>query len=74
MGMHNTSVVYNSMNGRILSMYAPTSDCNKEEIDMFYDNLDMAKVQYKSQEIIIVMGDLNGKAVREAVTGLANMV
>ena len=26
----------------IIVMYAPTSDCNEEEIDMFHDNLDMA--------------------------------
>ena len=45
----------------IIIVYAPTSDCNEEEIAMFYDNLDMAKAQYKSQEIIIVMGDLNAK-------------
>ena len=44
----------------ITVVYAPTFDC-KEEIDMFYNNLDMAKGQCKSQEIIIVMGDLNAK-------------
>ena len=45
----------------IIVVYAPTSDCNKEEIDMFYDDLDMAKAQCNSQEIIILMGDLNAK-------------
>ena len=49
----------------IIVVYAPTSDCNEEEIDMFYDNLDMAKAQCKSQEIIIVMGDLNAKVGSE---------
>ena len=49
----------------IIVVYAPTSDCNEEEIDMFYDNLDMAKDQCKSQEIIIVMGDLNARVGSE---------
>ena len=42
-------------------VFAPISDCNVEEIDMFYNNLDMANAQCKSQEIIIRMGDLNSK-------------
>ena len=29
----------------IIVVYAPTYDCNEEEIEMFYDNLDMAKAQ-----------------------------
>ena len=45
----------------IIVVYTPTSDCNEEEIYMLYDNLDMAKAQCKSQEIIIVMGGLNTK-------------
>ena len=48
----------------ITVVYAPTSDCNAEEIDMFYDNLDMAKAQCRSQERIIVKGDLNAKGQR----------
>ena len=27
----------------IIVVYTPTSDCNEEEMDMFYNNLDMAK-------------------------------
>ena len=49
----------------IIVVYALTSDCNEEEIDMFYDNLDMAKALCKSQELIIVMGDLNAKVGSE---------
>ena len=45
-------------------MYAPTADCS-EEIDIFYDNLDMTKAQCKSQEIIIAMGDLKAKVGSE---------
>ena len=55
----------------IIVVFATTTDCNEEEINMFYDNLDMAKGQCKSQEIIIVMGDLNAKVGSE---GGSNMV
>ena len=54
-----------SFNNSIIVVYAPTSDCNEEEIDMFYDNLDIAKAQCKSHKIIIVMGDLNAKVGSE---------
>ena len=40
-------------------MYSPT--CIEEEIDKFYDYLDMAKEQCKSKEIVFIMGDLNAK-------------
>ena len=43
----------------IIVVYAHTSNFNEEENDMFYENLDMAKAQCKSQKIIIVIGDLN---------------
>ena len=33
------------MNISIIVVYADTFDCNEEEFDMFYDNLDMAKAQ-----------------------------
>ena len=49
----------------ITVVYAPPSACNEEEIDMFYDNLDMAKAQCKSQAIIIAMGDLKTKVGSE---------
>ena len=52
-------------------VYAPASDCNEEEIEMFCDNLDMAKAQCKSQEITIVMGGLNHNFGSE---GGSNMV
>ena len=45
----------------IIVVYAPTSNYNEEEIDVFYDNLDMTKAQFKSHKIIIVMEDLNAK-------------
>ncbi|MGX9987587.1 reverse transcriptase domain-containing protein [Soonwooa purpurea] len=45
----------------IIVVYAPTAQSNDEEIDTFYTTLDNARAQLKSQEIIIVMGDLNAK-------------
>ncbi|MCH9665805.1 MAG: hypothetical protein K0U41_08180 [Gammaproteobacteria bacterium] len=49
----------------LIVVYAPTSDSTDEESDKFYDTLDMAKAQCKSQEITIVMGDLNAKVGKE---------
>ena len=45
----------------IIQVYAPTSESDEEEIDKFYDMLDKAKGQCKSQEVVIIMGDLNAK-------------
>ena len=56
----------------IIVVHAPTSDCNEEEIDMFYDNLDMAKTQCKSQDIIMVMGDINAKVSSEGGSGMVS--
>lgn len=43
-------------------MYAPTAERPKEEADGFYDLLEQAKQQCKSQETVDVMGDWNAKA------------
>ena len=45
----------------IIQVYAPTSQSSESDIDNFYDDLDKAKDHCKSQEIIIIMGDLNAK-------------
>ena len=45
----------------IIVAYASTSGNNEESISKFYEELDAARFQCKSQEIIIVMGDLNAK-------------
>ena len=42
-------------------MYAPTAESTEEEIDIFYETLEEAKAQCKSDEINIIMGDLNAK-------------
>ena len=51
----------NPFNITIIQVYAPTSDHSDEEIDEFYEQLDSAKRQAGSQDVIMVMGDLNAK-------------
>ena len=45
----------------IVQVYAPTSSSTEEELDDFYDDLYRAFIQCKSQEVILVMGDINAK-------------
>ena len=45
----------------IIVVYAPTAESTEEEIDSFYDILEKAKSQCKTNEITIIMGDLNAK-------------
>ena len=45
----------------IIQVYAPTTECSEQDIEVFYEQLHQAKKQCKSQEILIVMGDLNAK-------------
>ena len=45
----------------IIQCYAPTSDCNTEEIEAFYELLEDTMKHTKSDEILIVMGDMNAK-------------
>ena len=47
----------------IIQVYAPTS--SEEQIEAFYNNLDDAYKQCGSQEMIVVMGDLNAKVGTE---------
>ena len=44
-----------AFNISIIQVYAPTAECDEEEISQFYDMLDTCK----SQEVVIIMGDLN---------------
>lgn len=41
------------------------SQSKEEEIESFYSMLDSAKALCKSQEVIIIMGDVNAKVGRE---------
>ena len=47
-------------NMSIIQVYALTPE-HTEEIEAFYEDIDKAKRQCKSQEIMLVMGDLNAK-------------
>ena len=51
----------------IIQVYAPTSNSTDEEIDKFYEDLDKTKKQCKSQEVVILMGDLNAKVGNQMV-------
>ena len=51
----------------IIQVYAPTADSSEDDIELFYEQLDEAKRQCKSQDIIIVMGDLNAKVGSEEI-------
>jgi len=45
----------------IIQAYAPTADCNEDAISDFYEDLEKAYKQCKSDDIIYVMGDFNAK-------------
>ena len=46
-------------------MYAPTSASTDDEIDEFYNLLESTIDQVKSNEVVVVMGDLNAKVGQE---------
>ena len=45
----------------IIQVYAPTQEASDQEIQKFYTDLEKTKTLCKSNEVIIVMGDLNAK-------------
>ncbi|XP_063594245.1 craniofacial development protein 2-like [Penaeus indicus] len=45
----------------IIQVYAPTSEHTEEEVEAFYEEVEQAKKQCKSQDIVMIMGDLNAK-------------
>ena len=51
----------------IMQVYAPTTDCEESELEKFYDEMDKATKQCKSDELLIVMGDLNAKVGDERI-------
>ncbi|GFO25062.1 phosphoethanolamine N-methyltransferase-like [Plakobranchus ocellatus] len=51
----------------IIQVYAPTANSNDEDLDKFYNDLDTAKTQCKSQVPLIIMGDFNTKVSTEKV-------
>ena len=52
-------------NMSILQTYAPTSDYSEEEIEEYYEEVNKTLKTVKSDEILIVMGDLNAKVGKE---------
>ena len=48
-------------NINIIQVYAPTSTHSEEDLEDFYEQLNKVKQQCKSQDINIIMGDLNAK-------------
>ncbi|GFO02441.1 endonuclease-reverse transcriptase [Plakobranchus ocellatus] len=55
----------------IIQVYAPTANSNGEDLDKFYNELDTAKTQCKSQDPLIIMGDFNAKVGTEKVDDIA---
>ncbi|GFO13973.1 craniofacial development protein 2-like protein [Plakobranchus ocellatus] len=51
----------------IIQVYAPPANSNDEDLEKFYNDLDTAKTQCKSQDPLIIMGDFNAKAGTEKV-------
>ena len=45
----------------VIQVYAPTTDADSDEIDSFYEKVDAAMSQCKSQDVVLVMGDFNAK-------------
>ena len=50
-----------SFNINIVQVYAPTSNSDDNELETFYEDVNKALRQCKSQEIVVVMGDLTAK-------------
>ncbi|GFO07611.1 RNA-directed DNA polymerase from mobile element jockey-like [Plakobranchus ocellatus] len=51
----------------IIQVYAPTANINDQDLEKFYNDLDTAKTQCKSQDPLIIMGDFNAKVGTEKV-------
>ena len=49
------------LNMNIIQVYAPTSSSSEEAVEKFYEDIETAKKQSKSQEVTIIMGDFNAK-------------
>ena len=58
------------ININIIQVYAPTSESSDEDIDMFYNDVEIARKHCKSNEVSIISGDFNAKVGHEAVEGV----
>lgn len=50
----------------VIQVYAPTSDCNEDELEMFYHQLEATTKNIPKKDIFIVMGDWNAKIGSDA--------
>ena len=46
----------------IIQVYAPTSEYEEEDVDHFYEEINLAREQCKEHEVIMVIGDMNAKS------------
>ena len=51
----------------IIQAYAPTADKDEEEMDAFYETIEKAMKQLKSQDVGIILGDFNSKVGGERI-------
>ncbi|GFO05072.1 craniofacial development protein 2-like protein [Plakobranchus ocellatus] len=63
-------IVGKPVNLNIIQVYAPTANSNDEDLDKFYNDLDTAKTQCKSQDPLIIMGDFNAKVGTDKVDAI----
>ena len=45
--------------------HAPTGESNEKKLEEFYQCLEDARAQWKAQELLIIMGDLNAKVSKD---------
>jgi len=50
-----------SFSKNIVQVYAPTADSSEEDIIYFYDQLNQARAQFKSQDSLVIVCDFNVK-------------
>ncbi|GFN92110.1 craniofacial development protein 2-like [Plakobranchus ocellatus] len=65
--VHLVKIAGKPVDLNIIQVYAPTANSNDEDLDKFYNDLDTAKTQCKSQDPLIIMGDFNAKVGTEKV-------
>ena len=57
----------------IIQIYAPTQDHEDEEIELFFDEIQTAIKNVKTDDILCVMGDLNAKEGKERTTEITGL-
>ncbi|ESO11449.1 hypothetical protein HELRODRAFT_183142 [Helobdella robusta] len=54
----------------VIQVYAPMIESSEEDLNAFYSNLNDALKTCKSQEVVIMIGDLNAKVGSEKIRGV----